>query len=93
MEEQIRHVDVGRVSRLYHRRRWRANVRAASRIVVVIVVINVRGGGTSGNAHGADDGGGGGGNGVSRPWRWRGRLSKLSRPQSRTVGPGIGATG
>lgn len=90
VEEQIRHVDVRRVPRVHHRRRRGRDtgVEVASRIVVVVVVvINVRGGG---GASGSADGGGGGDD-VPRPWRWRRCLSKLSRPQSRTVW--IGATG
>lgn len=91
VEEQIWYIDVGRVPRVYHRRRWRVTIGTASRVVVVIVVINVDGGGASGNADGADARAGG--NDVPGPWRWRGRLSKLSRPQPRTIGTGIGATG
>lgn len=90
VEEQIRHVDVGRVSRVYHRRRPAA-VGAASHIIVVIVVIDVRG--DTGRGTGSADGGGGGDADVPRPWRWRWGLSKLSRPQSRAIGSGTGAAG
>lgn len=91
VEEQIRHVDIGRVSRVHHRRRCAA-VGAASRIVVVIIIINIRGD-TGGGTSGANGGGGDGGADVSRPWRWCWGLSKLSWPQSRTIGTGIGTTG
>lgn len=90
VEEQIRHVDVGRVSRVYHRRRPAA-VSAASHIIVVIVVINIRG--DAGGGTGGADSGGDGGASVPRPWRWRRGLSQLSRPQSRAVGSGTGAAG
>jgi len=90
VEKQIRYVNVGRVSCVYRRDRlWGATIRADSHVVVVIIIDVDRG--ARGNADGADSGGGGGcDSGVSRSWRWRGSLSELSRPQSRTVRPGTG---
>lgn len=76
LEEQIRHVDVGRVPR------GQTAVAAACRHIVVIVVD------VGGAGDGAGDGDGGddcGGDGVSRPWRGRGCLSKLPWPKPRTV--------